>query len=85
MKTIALLIIVIITTLSAAPKADAGQQYGYRCTPAYLCTKEICRRTECHYAYNHCGQRYAYHIIVITYADYYSNNTRRTYTRCYRS
>jgi hypothetical protein len=92
-KTIAILAIAIATfTLAAAPAAsaaDCGYRYGVvtvgYCAPRYVCTKEICRRTECRWATDHCGRRYSYMVTVITFADHYSDGSRRTYTRTYRA
>lgn len=64
MKIIALIAIALFTTFAGIPSAEAGQRYGcrpvrtYHCAPTYVCTKQICKRTECRYAWNHCGQRF---------------------------
>lgn len=89
MKSILTLTIVIaaaILTLAPA-SAEAGTRYqSYSsCAPRYIQTREICRRYECRYATDHCGRRYSYQVTVVTYADYYSNGSKRSYTRVYRA
>jgi hypothetical protein len=89
MKTIAMLALATIT-LAAAPAASAADyscsyrvNVGY-CAPYYVRTKEVCRRNVCKYAYDHCGRRYSYNVVVITYADIYSDGSSRSYTRSFR-
>lgn len=71
--------------------ATQASDYGTRtitvthCAPRYVCTEELCRRTECRYALDHCGRRVSIQVTVITYADRYSDGSRRTYTRAYRA
>lgn len=52
-------------------------------TPHRVRTIEVCRNRVCRTAYNSCGQRYTYHVTVVTYRDIYSNGSSRTYTRTY--
>lgn len=54
------------------------------CAPVYkVRTCEVNRRRYCKTAYDHCGHPYTYHVTVVTYRDYYSNGTSRTYTRTF--
>jgi hypothetical protein len=91
-----LLIAIATLTFAAAPAAQATDRCyssGYRtitvtvthCAPKFVCTREVCRRTECRYAYDHCGRRISFEVVVITYADFYSDGSRRTYTRTHRA
>ena len=50
-----------------------------------LYTKEICRRYFCKTHYTHCGRAYHVRYVTITYRDFYSNGTSRTYTRTHRA
>lgn len=94
MKTILSFAITITALTASAPTASAADRissprvitvgYDY-CAPRYLCTKEVCRRTECRWAKDHCGRRYRYEVTVITFADHYSDGSRRTYTKIYRA
>lgn len=83
-------------TLAAAPAAQAGDYAPHTHTrtvlvdycataPRFLCTKELCRRTECRYALDHCGRRVSFQVVVITYADFYSDGSSRSYNRTYRA
>ena len=87
MKTIVILALATLT-LAAAPASNAAE-YRYRtvgyCAPHVVSTKEVCRRAVCQYAYDHCGRRYSYHVVVVTYASYYSDGSSRTYTRSFRA
>ena len=87
MKTIAILALATLT-LAAAPASHAAE-YGYRtvgyCAPYIVCTKEVCRRTVCQYAYDHCGRRYSHQVVVVTYANHYSDGSTRTFIRSFRA
>ncbi len=87
MKSILTLAIAALTLIAAVPSAEAG--YGYSCQhycrPVYCSTVVVCRHTECRWATDHCGRRYSYHVTVVTYADVYSDGSRRTYTRTFRA
>ena len=89
MKSILTLAIAAATLFAAVPSAEAGYRRTYEpqysCRPVYLCTKVICRRTECRWATDHCGRRYHYNVTVVTYADHYSDGSRNTYTRTFRA
>ena len=91
MKNILILALAAAALAATAPTATAGNyRYSscepqYTCRPVYRCTKELCRRTECRWAVDHCGRRYRYEVVVITYADIYSDGSRNTYTRTYRA
>ena len=50
-----------------------------------ICTKEVCRRTECRWATTDCGRRYSYEVTVITYANHYSDGSRSLFTRTFRA
>jgi hypothetical protein len=88
MKTIVILALATLP-LIATPAASASDCYRVvtvdYCAPRYVCTKEICRRTECRWACDRSGRRYSYEVTVITFADYYSDGSRRSYTRTYRA
>jgi hypothetical protein len=77
------------TGFVAAPAAlranDCYYQPTYHCAPTYVSTKEVCRRTECRWATNYCGNRYSYQVVVITYADYYSDGSSKQYSRTTRA
>ncbi|MDF1824589.1 MAG: hypothetical protein P1U68_08100 [Verrucomicrobiales bacterium] len=56
--------------------------HGHCVQPVYkIRTIEVCRRSECRTAYNHCGRPYTYHVTVVTYRDIFSNGSSNTYTR----
>lgn len=60
--------------------------YGYsHCAPVVYKTHtvEVNRYTQCRTAYDHCGRPYTYHVTVVTYCDYYSNGTSRTWSRTF--
>ncbi|MDF1659183.1 MAG: hypothetical protein P1U58_16315 [Verrucomicrobiales bacterium] len=57
-----------------------GNGHGH-CTPYVVRTSEICRRCETRTGYRPCGSVYYYNVTVVTYRDYYSNGSSRTYTR----
>lgn len=89
MKTTALLAIALIT-LCAAPAATAGTcppPAPAYCQPkaaakaAYAYTKKLATRTECRWYTDKCGKRVSYEVTYITYADYYTDGSHRTYTK----
>jgi hypothetical protein len=94
MKTIVSLAIATLTFV-AAPAAHA-HDFGRRtviitssfaphyCAPRYVCTKELYRRIENQWVYDGFGSAYSVNVLVITYADYYSDGSARSYTRSYR-
>jgi hypothetical protein len=87
MKAIAILVLATLS-LAIAPATQARDN-GYRsaayCAPRLICTKEVCRRTECRWATDHCGRRYSYEVTVITYANHYSDGSRNVFTRTFRA
>ena len=89
MKAILSLAIAIASvTMTLAPSSSqAGGRYyaPSHCAPYYVTTKVLCRHYECRYAKDHCGRTYSYRVAVTTYADVYSNGSRRTYTRVERA
>jgi len=92
MKSIlALVLAVAASALVLAPvSSEAGARYrsGYSapaCKPYYVCTKVLSRRYECRWAKRSCGRSYSYRVVVTTYADVYSNGSRRVYTRVARA
>ena len=87
MKTLAILALAIagFTFAPAAKAADYAYRTATHCAPVYVCTMEICRTTQCQYAYDHCGRQYSYHVTVVTYANYYSDGSYNTFTKTYRA
>ncbi|NBV86334.1 MAG: hypothetical protein EBS01_08760, partial [Verrucomicrobia bacterium] len=55
------------------------------CVPVYTHTVELAR--ECFYQCetDYCGRTYRYPVVVVTYADCYSDGSRKVYTRSARS
>lgn len=94
MRYIATSTIAALTLLAVMPAASGSDYkprarivstgHDYR-APCYVRTKELCRHIECRWAKDHCGRRYAYEVTVITFADIFSDGSRRTYTRTYRA
>jgi hypothetical protein len=95
MKTIASLVLATIT-LSIAPSIQAhnfgkkiiihGHTSHHFCAPRYVvCTKELCRRIEwrCVYDSHGCHRNVAYY--VVTYATFYSDGSRHSFTRTFRA
>ncbi|MBL9115751.1 MAG: hypothetical protein JNJ83_12150 [Verrucomicrobiaceae bacterium] len=76
MKT--LLALLILAT--AAPTLQAGY-----CAPYVVSTCVVCSRTECRYAYDHCGRPFSYEVRVVTYRAYYNTGTTITFTKTYRA
>ncbi len=91
-KTTLIILALALANLGSATLSHASDWGCYRrttvkvayCAPYVLKTKEVCRRTECRWAKDHCGRRYSYMVTVITYASYYSDGTCRQFTRSYR-
>jgi hypothetical protein len=98
MKTIASLAIAAFT-IAASPAVQAhdhhhnscgnrpiiiGGGFGVSFAPRYVSTRELYRTIQTQWGYDGYGNAYSYNVLVITYADYYSNGTSRTYTRSYR-
>ena len=89
MKIKSIVILVLATMSLITAPATQASDCGYRarnatidfCTPRHVCTKELCRRTECRWAKDHCGRRVSFEVVVITFADFYSDGSSRTYTR----
>ena len=64
--------------------ANSGKGFGHHnnhCRTYKIRTCEINRYRECRTGYDHCGRPYTYHVTVVTYRDYFSNGTSRTYTK----
>jgi hypothetical protein len=80
MKKHIIAIAIAAFSFAAAPSVQASDchraQYSY--------TKTIGCRTECRWAKNSCGRRYSYEVKVVTYADIYTDGSRRTYTKVVR-
>jgi hypothetical protein len=98
MKTIASLAIAAFT-IAASPAVQAhdhhhnscgnrpiiiGGGFGVSFAPRYVSTRELYRTIQTQWGYDGYGNAFSYNVLVITYADYYSNGTSRTYTRSYR-
>jgi len=69
-------------------QANRHQSHGYRSgghcsTPRLIRTCEVNRYRQCRTAYTNCGRPYTYHVTVVTYREFYSNGTTRTYTRTF--
>lgn len=89
MKTLALLAITLVT-VCAAPAANAGTcpppAPAYcppkaAAKPAYAYTKKLASRTECRWYTDKCGKRVSYEVTYISYADYFTDGSTRTYTK----
>lgn len=90
MKNILIALIAAAAPFGLAQTTDAGQHYypaPKHCAPKVYKTHtcEVHRCYQYRTAYNHCGKRYTFRVAVITYKDYYSNGTFRTYTRTVRA
>ena len=100
MKKLLALVFAAAGIAAAAPEASAGGRCGVGinfghghgiklnfspCHVYKLYTKEICRRYFCKTHYTHCGRPYHVRYVTITYRDFYSNGTSRTYTRTLRA
>jgi hypothetical protein len=70
---------IIISTNSYAPRCVP--QY---VAPRYVSTTELYRTVQTQWAYDSFGNAFPYNVMVITYADYYSDGSSRTYNRTYR-
>ena len=65
---------------------NVGHGGGCYHRPVYkLYTRETCRRYFCKTHYTHCGRPYTVRYVSITYTDFYSNGSRRSYTRSFRA
>src|SRR3954465_6151205 len=95
MKTIASLVITALAISTATTQAhDCNRSFPVShcapvytpiyCAPRLVCTKELCRHTECCWAYDSCGHAYSFEKVVITYENYYRDGSVRQYTRSYR-
>ena len=71
-------------TAAPAKTISSYRSVGY-CAPVYVCTKELSRAKVCRYAYDSCGKKYSYHVTVVTYANYYSDGSFKTFTKTYRA
>lgn len=89
MKTITLLAIALVT-ICTAPAASAvtcpSPAPAYcppkaSAKPAYAYTKKLATRTECRWFTDKCGKRASYEVTYVTYADYYTDGSHRTYTK----
>jgi hypothetical protein len=98
MKTIASLAIAALT-LTASPAVQAHDHHHHSCgnrpiiigggfgvsfAPRYVSTRELYRSIQTQWGYDSWGNLVTYNVLTITYADFYSNGTSRTYTRTYR-
>lgn len=94
MKTVSSLLCALFAGALLPSTAEAGQ---HRRSPAvkkpapaavrgpvYTGTRVIACRTECRWAKDECGRRWSYEVNVTTYADFYSDGSRKTYTRTTR-
>ncbi|MDF1824590.1 MAG: hypothetical protein P1U68_08105 [Verrucomicrobiales bacterium] len=57
-----------------------GHGHGHR-APYVVRTSEVCRSYQTRHGYRPCGSIYYYKVTTVTYRDYYSNGSSRTYTR----
>lgn len=90
MKTLLTFLTITTASLLSALPAQAGGFWGYvqynvSCAPVYSHTVELGR--ECIYkcATDYCGRTYRYPVVVVTYADYYTDGSRTVYTRSARA
>jgi hypothetical protein len=87
MKTIALLLLSAAALVPAAqagtcpPPAPKPAAYCPPAKPAYAYTKKLATRTECRWYTDKCGKRVSYEVTYITYADYFTDGSRHTYTK----
>lgn len=90
MKTIASLAIATLTFIAtpAVQAHDHGHKiivrshnHIHNCAPRFICTREVSRRIESHWAYDSFGHPQLHNVMVITYANYYSDGSTRCYTR----
>lgn len=91
---VALFALIGASEAQAGPRYGGHRGHGYggyhhqpsyhvdHCAPVYKTrTVEICRERQCRTAYRSCGAPYTYHVTVVTYRDYFSNGTSRTWNR----
>lgn len=95
MKTIASIAIATIATFAtpALKAADCKHNkhhhhittgsFGISFAPRYVTTREIYRSVKTQWSYDRHGHLVPCNVLVITYADYYSDGSTRTYTRSY--
>ena len=82
MKTI-LTALILASTLTA-PALHAGSCPPPKpavCKPAYAYTKIVGSRKECRWYTDKCGKRVSYEVTYLTYTDYYTDGSTRTYTK----
>ena len=93
MKTLLALIVAVAGFAAATPEASAGGYcgtgHGYyppsTCHVYKLYTKESCRHYFTKTYHNSCGHCYTVRYVNITYVDYYSNGSTRSYNRTFRA
>jgi hypothetical protein len=94
MKTIASIAIATIALFAtpALKASDCGHHkhhhittgsFGVSYAPRYVTTRELYRSVQSQWSYDQHGHIIACNVLVITYADYYSDGSTRTYTRSY--
>lgn len=90
MKTIIILLLAAAALVPAAqagtcppptPKPAAYCPPKAAAKPAYAYTKKLASRTECRWYTDKCGKRVSYEVTYITYADYFTDGSTRTYTK----
>jgi hypothetical protein len=96
MKTIASLVFATLT-LSTVPSVKAHDHCGPKiivqtCTPHHfcatpyvICTKELCRDIQWRCVYDSYGCQHTVAYYVVTYANFYSDGSRRSFTRTFRA
>lgn len=86
MKTILILALATLSLIEvpAVRACDSAVTASY-CAPTLLCTKELCRSTECRWSVNSCGHRYSYEVTVVTFGRYFSDGSVERFTRSFRS
>lgn len=88
MKNIAVLVLAVLG-FAAAPATTHARSYyepvAQHCARRLVCTKEVCRHTQCRWATDHCGRSFSYHVTTVTYVNLYSDGSRETFTRTHRA
>lgn len=84
MKTLLIAALAVASLHVATPRAEA-----WRCANTYAPYKvRTCEVHRCAYrksAHDSCGRNFRYTVTVITYRDFYSDGSTRTYSVTYRS
>jgi hypothetical protein len=86
MKTILLALTVTLGIIAPATAYErTSYVQAYSCKPYLVSTCEVNRCTHQRTGYDSCGNVYCYYVTVVTYRNYYSDGSARTYTRTFRA